>query len=39
MVVLPPVGIVLERALRAFGASLREAAAEERVPMALPATG
>lgn len=38
MVVLPPVGIVLERALRAFGASLREAAAEERVPVAVPAT-
>jgi hypothetical protein len=38
MVVLPPVGIVLERALRAFGAALREAAAEERVPIGLPAT-
>ncbi|MET0771816.1 MAG: hypothetical protein ABWZ82_01925 [Candidatus Limnocylindrales bacterium] len=37
MVVLPPVGIVLERALRAFGASLREAAAEDRVPVAVPA--
>lgn len=38
MVVLPPVGIVLERALRAFGAALREGAAQERVPAALPAT-
>jgi hypothetical protein len=38
MVVLPPVGIVLERALRAFGASLREAAAEDRLPVAVPAT-
>lgn len=38
MVVLPPVGIVLERALRAFGATLREAASEQRVPIALPAT-
>jgi hypothetical protein len=36
MVVLPPVGIVLERALRAFGRSLREAAAEERVPLVVP---
>lgn len=39
MVVLPPVGIVLERALRAFGASLREAAGRERMPAALPARG
>ena len=39
MVVLPPVGIVLERALRAFGASLREAAAQDRLPMAVPAPG
>lgn len=39
MVVLPPVGIVLERALRAFGASLRTAASEEQVPAGLPATG
>ncbi len=39
MVVLPPVGIVLERALRAFGASLREAAAQDLVPVAVPATG
>ncbi len=38
MVVLPPVGIVLERALRAFGSSLREAAAEERVAVVVPAT-
>ncbi len=38
MVVLPPVGIVLERALRAFGASLREAAAQEPLPVAVPAT-
>jgi hypothetical protein len=39
MVVLPPLGIVLERALRAFGASLREAAAEDQVPVAVPAPG
>jgi len=39
MVVLPPVGIVLERALRGFGASLRLAALEERVPVAVPAVG
>jgi hypothetical protein len=32
------VGIVLERALRAFGASLREAAAQEPLPVAVPAT-
>ena len=38
MVVLPPVGIVLERALRSFGASLREAAAQDRLPVAVPAT-
>jgi len=37
MVVLPPVGIVLERGLRAFGASLREAAVQDRVPVAVPA--
>lgn len=35
MVVLPPVGIVLERALRAFGATLREAASERPVPVGL----
>lgn len=39
MVVLPPVGIVLERALRAFGASLREAAGAQRLPVAVPAPG
>jgi hypothetical protein len=39
MVVLPPVGIVLERALRAFGASLREAATQSQVPVAVPAPG
>jgi hypothetical protein len=33
------VGIVLERALRAFGASLREAAGQARMPAALPARG
>jgi hypothetical protein len=38
MVVLPPVGIVLERALRAFGASLREAAARDPLPVVVPAT-
>ena len=37
MVVLPPVGIVLERALRGFGAALREAAREDRLGVALPA--
>jgi hypothetical protein len=36
MVVLPPVGIVLERALRAFGASLRSAAGEDRALVASP---
>jgi hypothetical protein len=35
MVVLPPVGIVLERALRRFGAAFSEAAAEERSNVAV----
>lgn len=39
MVVLPPVGIVLERGLRAFGAALREAASAQRVPGAVPVPG
>ncbi|MEZ4596988.1 MAG: hypothetical protein R3C32_09220 [Chloroflexota bacterium] len=39
MVVLPPVGIVLERALRGFGASLRVAASEGRAPVAVPVPG
>jgi len=38
MVVLPPLGIVLERALRGFGASLREAAREQRPSVAVPVT-
>jgi hypothetical protein len=37
MVVLPPVGIVLERALRRFGEVLREAASEEYLNVAVPA--
>lgn len=36
MVVLPPVGIVLERALRAFGAALRDAASQGRGTVAMP---
>jgi hypothetical protein len=35
MVVLPPVGIVLERALRRFGAAFSEAAVEERSNVAV----
>jgi hypothetical protein len=36
MVVLPPVGIVLERALQRYGVALREAAAAQRVVVASP---
>jgi hypothetical protein len=37
MVVLPPVGIVLERALRGFGAALRDAASRDPVNVPIPA--